>query len=73
MNIESSRISTIFNSGESDGPARVKSTFKGAANTTFDPKKKKQSSPTAINPNDLNNWEICDPDKLEDRLPQPFR
>lgn len=71
MNIESSRISTIFNSGESEAPIRIKSTLK-ATNNNFDLTKKK-SGQNALNPNDLNNWEICDPEKLDDRLPQPFR
>lgn len=68
MNIESSRISTIFNSGESEGPQKIKPTFKGTASIQ-EHKKKKHGQ----NPNDLNNWEICDPDKFEDPLPQPFR
>jgi len=69
MNIESSRISTIFNSGESEGPARIKSNFKGTASLS-ESKKKKQKNP---NPNDLNAWNICNPDEFEDKLPQPFR
>ena len=69
MNIESSRISTIFNSAESEAPAKLKSTFKGAT-SLMEVKKKKQGK---INPNDLNTWEICNPDEFEDKLPQPFK
>jgi len=69
MNIESSRISTIFNSAESEAPAKLKSTFKGAT-SIMEVKKKKQGK---INPNDLNTWEICNPDEFEDKLPQPFK
>ena len=69
MNIESSRISTIFNSGESEGPARIKTALKGTLSKS-ESKAKKQKGP---NPNDLNSWNICNPDEFEDKLPQPYR
>lgn len=65
MNFETSRISTIF--GE-DGfqKSRIQ---KGNASPT----KIQIKPPPVDNPNDLNNWKICNPDYFEDKLPQPFR
>jgi hypothetical protein len=37
--------------------------------THFQPKPKKVKGPV----DDLNNWLHCDPEKVKDRLPQPFR
>jgi len=64
MNIETSRISTIF--GDDNAPkGRLKSPL-----SPVEMKQTKKPSPQKkYDPNDLNNWEICNPDHFEDKLP----
>ena len=65
MNIETSRISTIF--GE-DANSRVK-TMK----SMMSPDEIKKTHNNTDKVTDLNDWRYCNPDHLFDKLPQPYR
>ena len=73
---ESSRISTISNSANDitgkigTSPFNIKTTFRGASSNTKTMMNNTKEPKTG---EDLNNWEYCNPDKLGDKLPQPYR
>lgn len=73
MLVESSRLSTILNLNDSYHNPNTKRPPQKTVQTFATKSELQHTHQKTQLQRDLNDWEYCKPDNLEDKLPQPFR